>query len=97
MTEPATDPIIAIIAIVLILVPIAWFIRWCYKDQPQPKLDFGPEKDQGWIYYVWNWRKYAFYALLIFACLLGFLDQGIAGVFYGACLIYGMKLLGKLF
>jgi hypothetical protein len=95
MTE--TDPIIAIIGISLILIPIIWFIRWSYKDQPQPKLDFGPDKKDGWIYYVWNWKTYAFYTLLIVFSVLGFIEQGIAGVFYVACTLYGLKLLGKLF
>ena len=32
----------------------------------EPKLDFGPtKKEHGWFYYVWNWKTYVFYALLI--------------------------------
>ena len=44
----------------------------------KPKLDFGPTKEEhGWFYYVWNWKTYVFYALLIVGATLGWIDQGI--------------------
>ena len=46
----------------------------------EPKLDFGPtKKDHGWFYYVWNWKTYVFYALLIVCSIVAFIDQGIVG------------------
>ena len=47
----------------------------------KPKLDFGPTKEEhGWFYYVWNWKTYVFYALLIVGSIVAFIDQGITGV-----------------
>ena len=60
----------------------------------KPKLDFGPTKeDHGWFYYVWNWKTYVFYALILTA----FIDQGITGVLSVIGILYGLKLLGKIF
>ena len=64
----------------------------------KPKLDFGPTKEEhGWFYYVWNWKTYVFYALLIAGSILGFIDQGITGVLSVIGILYGLKLLGKIF
>ena len=66
------------------------------KDEP--KLDFGPtKKEHGWFYYVWNWKTYVFYALLIACSIVAFIDQGIVGVLSVIGILYGLKLLGKLF
>ena len=56
----------------------------------KPKLDFGPtKKDHGWFYYVWNWKTYVFYALLIVGSILAFIDQGITG----ALSVIGLSLI----
>ena len=58
----------------------------------KPKLDFGPTKeDHGWFYYVWNWKTYVFYALLIAGSILAFIDQGITGVLSVIGILYGLK------
>ena len=67
-------------------------------EKKKPKLDFGPTKEEhGWFYYVWNWKTYVFYALLIVGATLGWIDQGITGVLYAVGILYGLKFLGKLF
>jgi len=64
----------------------------------KPKLDFGPtKKDHGWFYYVWNWKTYAFYLLLVIVMVLAFLDQGLAGPIIAVPIMYGLKFLGKIF
>ena len=66
------------------------------KNMKKPKLDFGPtKKDHGWFYYVWNWKTYVFYALLIVGSILAFIDQGITGALSVIGILYGLKLLGK--
>ena len=66
------------------------------KDEP--KLDFGPtKKEHGWFYYVWNWKTYVFYALLIVGSILAFIDACISGAIVVVLALYGLKLLGKLF
>ncbi len=63
----------------------------------EPKLDFGPTKEEhGWFYYVWNWKTYVFYALLIALATLGWIEQGITGVLSAVVILYGLKWLGKL-
>ncbi|OUU18616.1 MAG: hypothetical protein CBC05_01770 [Crocinitomicaceae bacterium TMED45] len=65
--------------------------------EKKPKLDFGPTKEEhGWFYYVWNWKTYVFYLLLVIAMVLSFLDQGIAGAIMAVPIMYGLKFLGKL-
>ena len=65
--------------------------------EKKPKLDFGPTKEEhGWFYYVWNWKTYVFYVLLIAGATLGWIDQGITGVLYAVGILYGLKFLGKL-
>jgi len=64
----------------------------------KPKLDFGPTKEEhGWINYVWNWKTYVFDALLIGVSIAAFIDQGITGVLSVIGILYGLKLLGKIF
>ena len=49
-----------LLILLLIFSPIVLWVWWMNKDQPQPKLDFGPTKEEhGWFYYVWNWKSYA--------------------------------------
>ena len=69
------------------------------KDKKkEPKLDFGPTKeDHGWFYYVWKWKTYAFYLLLIAGSIVAFLGGGIVGVVQIVAILYGLKFLGKLF
>ena len=68
------------------------------RSMKKPKLDFGPTKEEhGWFYYVWNWKTYVFYALLIVGSIASFIDQGITGVLSVIGILYGLKLLGKLF
>ena len=63
-----------------------------------PKLDFGPtKKEHGWFYYVWNWKTYVFYALLIAGSIVAFLDAGITGAITVVVCLYVLKLIGKLF
>ena len=64
----------------------------------KPKLDFGPTKeDHGWFYSGWNWKTYVFSALLIVGSITAFIDQGITGVLSVIGILYGLKLLGKIF
>jgi hypothetical protein len=64
----------------------------------EPKLDFGPtKKEHGWFYYVWNWKTYIFYALLIAGSIVAFLDAGITGAITVVVCLYVLKLIGKLF
>ena len=64
----------------------------------KPKLDFGPTKEEdGWFDYVWNWKTYVFQALLIVGSIAAFVDQGITGVLSVIGILYGLKLLGKIF
>ena len=62
------------------------------------KLDFGPtKKEHGWFYYVWNWKNYVFYALLIVGSIVAFIDAGITGAIAVVVCLYVLKLIGKLF
>ena len=64
----------------------------------EPKLDFGPtKKEHGWFYYVWNWKTYVFYALLIVCSIVAFIDAGITGAIAVVVCLYVLKLIGKLF
>jgi len=64
----------------------------------KPKLDFGPtKKEHGWFYYVWNWKTYVFYALLIAGSIVAFIDAGITGAITVVVCLYVLKLIGKLF
>jgi len=64
----------------------------------EPKLDFGPtKKEHGWFYYVWNWKTYVFYTLLIVCSILAFIEAGITGAIVVVLALYGLKLIGKLF
>ena len=64
----------------------------------EPKLDFGPtRKEHGWFFYVWNWKTYVFYALLIAGSIVAFLDAGITGAITVVVCLYVLKLIGKLF
>ena len=64
----------------------------------EPKLDFGPtKKEHGWFYYVWNWKTYVFYALLIGASTVAFIEAGITGAIAVVVCLYVLKLIGKLF
>lgn len=86
-------------AIVLIILfgGIAYWVWWMNKDNPQPKYDFGPTKEEhGWFYYVWNWKTYAFYAMLIVFGSLAFYEGGIQGTIGVVAVLYGLKLLGRL-
>ena len=66
------------------------------KDEP--KLDFGPtKKEHGWFYYVWNWKTYVFYTLLIVGSIVAFIDAGITGAIAVVVCLYVLKLIGKLF
>jgi|TARA_E500000331_G_C16743753_1_gene492157 hypothetical protein len=66
------------------------------KDKP--KLDFGTTKEEhGWFHYVYNWKTYAFYLALIVLGVFAFLDQGLIGIVYSTSILYGLKLLGKIF
>ena len=85
-------------AIVLIILfgGIAYWVWWMNKDN-QPKYDFGPTKEEhGWFYYVWNWKTYAFYAMLIVFGSLAFYEGGIQGTIGVVAVLYGLKLLGRL-
>ena len=64
----------------------------------EPKLDFGPtKKEHGWFYYVWNWKTYVFYTLLIVGSIVAFIDAGITGAIAVVVCLYVLKLIGKLF
>lgn len=86
-----------LVAILLVFSPIVWWVWWMNKDNPQPKYDFGPEKGHGILYYIWNWKKYLFRLLLIVFMGIGFYDSGLTGMVSAVMILYGLKLLGKLF
>jgi hypothetical protein len=53
-----------ILVFLIIFLPICWWVWWMNKDQPKPKLDFGPERPKslrsfdGLLYILWNWKSY---------------------------------------
>ena len=64
----------------------------------EPKLDFGPtKKEHGWFFYIWNWKTYVFYTLLIVGSIVAFIDAGITGAIAVVVCLYVLKLIGKLF
>ena len=51
----------------------------------------------GILAFLFNWKTWAFYLLLIVVSVLAFLDQGITGLITAIAILYGLKFLGKLF
>ena len=87
-----------LITLAILFGAIGFWVWWMNRKNPQPKLDFGPTKEEhGIFYYIWNWKTYAFYLLLIVGAVIGFVESGIVVSIQIVLILYGLKLLGKLF
>ncbi len=94
MTEQP-DPLVVLIAISIVFGPFAIWAWRSSRNQPKPKLDFGPEKGSGWFYYVWNWKSYAMKIVWIGATpVVWYLDGASAATMW---FIFGgiLVLMGK--
>ena len=68
------------------------------KKKQEPKLDFGPTKEEhGWFYYVWNWKTYAFYLATILIFVVCWVEQDFISALVTIPIMFGLRLFGKIF
>ena len=68
------------------------------KKNKEPKLDFGPTKEEhGWFYYVWNWKTYVFYAFLAVAGTTALFEGGIGAAIGTVVALYVLRFLSNLY